>query len=75
MKLNKFFDRLEREFGLTPYDYCKIKPISYSTLKKYLKGVRPTRHVAETIERITGGKVSMKEMGFGDEPARDLEQF
>ena len=64
MKLNKFFERLEKEFGLTPYDYCKIKPISYSTLKKILKGARPSRYIAQTIERMTEKRVTMKEMGF-----------
>jgi predicted transcriptional regulator len=67
MNLREFFERLEKEFGLTPYDYCKIKPISYSTLKKYLKGTRPTRNVAKTIERITDKRVTLKEMGFDDE--------
>ena len=70
MNLNEFFERLEKEFGLTPYDYCKIKPISYSTLKKYLKGTRPTRSVAKTIERITDKKITMKEMGFENEIQR-----
>ncbi len=66
MKINDFFARLEKEFGLTPYDYCKIKPISYSTLKKYLKGARPTPHVAKTLQRITEKRITMKEMGFDD---------
>ena len=66
MKINEFFEKLEREFGLTPYDYCKIKPISYSTLKKYLSGTRPTHHVAKTIEKITQGRISMNDMGFKD---------
>lgn len=64
MNINEFFERLEKEFGLTPYDYCKIKPISYATLKKYLKGGRPQRSVAKTIERITEKRITMEEMGL-----------
>ncbi len=64
MKIPEFFEKLEKEFGLTPYDYCKIKSISYSSLKKYLAGVRPTHHVAKNIEKITQGKISLKDMGF-----------
>lgn len=67
MNINEFFERLEKEFGLTPYDYCKIKPISYSTLKKYLKGTRPTRSVAKTLERITDRRITLHEMGFDEE--------
>lgn len=64
MKLNEFFERLEKEFGLTPYDYCKIKPLSYSSLKKYLHGERPSLHIAKKIEKMTGKRVSLKEMGI-----------
>ena len=66
MKINDFFEKLEKEFGLTPYEYCKIKSISYSTLKKYLAGARPTPHVAKNIEKITQGKISLQDMGLKD---------
>jgi predicted transcriptional regulator len=73
MKINEFFERLEKEFGLTPYDYCRIKPISYATLKKYIKGEKPQLHTAKVIERITGGRVTLEDMGFEAADKNDTE--
>lgn len=69
MKIDEFFAKLEKEFGITPYDYCRIRPLSLSTIRKYIEGASPNRHVAENIERITDKgscKVTMKDMGFKD---------
>jgi predicted transcriptional regulator len=66
MKLQDFFERLEKEFGLTPHDFCKIKAISYSTLKRYLSGRPPTRFAARKLEKATGNRVTLKEMGISE---------
>ena len=71
MKICDFFRRLEKEFGITPHHYCKIFPISYRTLKRYINGLRPTRDVAKKIQRITGKRITMKDMGFEDDTEED----
>ena len=63
MNLNEYFERLEKEFGLTPFEFCKIKSITYNSLRKYLAGGRPTRHVALKLEHATGKRVTVEEMG------------
>lgn len=64
MKIIDFFRKLEEDFGITPYEYCQIKHISYQSVKKYLNGTRPARYAADNIEKITKGKISLRDMGY-----------
>ena len=66
MKIDEFFKRLKKEFGISIYDYSRIRPISRYTLQKYVDGSPINRKVAERIEKATEGNVSMKEMGFDE---------
>jgi hypothetical protein len=66
MKIEEFFKRLKKEFGISVYDYSRIRPISRITLQKYIDGGPINRKAAERIEKATEGKVSMKDMGFED---------
>lgn len=62
MKIEDFFSKLEKEFNITAYEFCKIKNISYPTLQKCLKGERISPHTARSICKMTNGKVRLEDL-------------
>jgi hypothetical protein len=64
MKLKEFFEGLEKHYGITVFDFCSMKKLTYNTVKKYLNGEPPTMAVAKKIVKATGGKVTLKDLGL-----------
>jgi len=64
MKLDEFFSRLEKDYGINRNEFCRAKKLCEATIRNVLSGSPISERIGKKIAKATLYKVTIKDLGL-----------